>query len=380
MKSVIQIYGVNQSGCGYCCSDKNVKKTSDTSVSYGFVSEYMLSQDYESLMLLGWRRSGTYYYKPQMHITCCPQFSIRLKVSDFEMSRDQKQILKRMYRFLETGDIHVNTSNVTKIAAVSNLNVSTEKACYTDEKFELYKLYQVIVHKDDPNEITTASFQRFLVDSPLIHIKNDSLEKNINTNNNNQSTYEYGTYHQLYRLNELLIAVGVIDLLPSGLSSVYLFYHPHYHHLVLGKYTVLKEIDFCANNGFEYYYMGFYIHSCPKMKYKGSYKPSELLCPSTFVWYPIKEAIELLNENKFTPLNNELACKRKTITNNEELKQFCPNFEYIETNPELDLDQRQLLHVKDLNQKGQQIVRNLLNGFAAQCGYNMIERFRYKFY
>jgi hypothetical protein len=32
-----------------------------------------------------------------------------------------------------------------------------------------------------------------------------------------------------------------------------------------------------------YYYMGFYIHTCPKMKYKADYQPSELLCPQAKV-------------------------------------------------------------------------------------------------
>lgn len=30
----------------------------------------------------------------------------------------------------------------------------------------------------------------------------------------------------------------------------------------------------------KYYYMGYYIHTCPKMRYKADYTPSELLCPS----------------------------------------------------------------------------------------------------
>jgi arginine-tRNA-protein transferase len=33
-----------------------------------------------------------------------------------------------------------------------------------------------------------------------------------------------------------------------------------------------------------YYYLGYYIHSCPKMVYKADYAPSELLCPQRQVW------------------------------------------------------------------------------------------------
>ncbi len=32
-----------------------------------------------------------------------------------------------------------------------------------------------------------------------------------------------------------------------------------------------------------WYYMGFYIHSCHKMRYKADYMPSDLLCPNTRV-------------------------------------------------------------------------------------------------
>ncbi|KAK6053328.1 hypothetical protein COOONC_09169 [Cooperia oncophora] len=34
----------------------------------------------------------------------------------------------------------------------------------------------------------------------------------------------------------------------------------------------------------KYYYMGYYIITCPKMRYKGSFRPSELLCDRTFQW------------------------------------------------------------------------------------------------
>jgi hypothetical protein len=37
--------------------------------------------------------------------------------------------------------------------------------------------------------------------------------------------------------------------------------------------------------------MGFYIHTCPKMKYKAEYQPSELLCPQARVWVLITPAV-----------------------------------------------------------------------------------------
>jgi Arginine-tRNA-protein transferase, C terminus len=39
-----------------------------------------------------------------------------------------------------------------------------------------------------------------------------------------------------------LVAVGVVDLLPEGLSSVYVFYDPDLPSLSLGRYTALAEV------------------------------------------------------------------------------------------------------------------------------------------
>lgn len=81
-----------------------------------------------------------------------------------------------------------------------------------------------------------------------------------------------------------LIAMGVLDILPECVSSVYFIYDPDYAALSLGVYAALRETGFTWSLNRElpdlrYYYMGYYIHSCPKMRYKANYRPSELLCP-----------------------------------------------------------------------------------------------------
>lgn len=112
-----------------------------------------------------------------------------------------------------------------------------------------------------------------------------------------------------------------MDILPSGLSSVYSFYDPsisyrnrnnihnsindnyasiegninednHHLNLQLGKFTALREIEWVQRRAlsqrvalssasplFLHYFLGYYIHSCPKMRYKAEYKPSQLLVP-----------------------------------------------------------------------------------------------------
>jgi len=115
----------------------------------------------------------------------------------------------------------------------------------------------------------------------------------------------YGSFHQQYRIDGKLFMVGVIDILPKCLSSVYLYYDPQFQFLSPGVFSAVKEIEWLKNIGIPaspqlcYYYMGFYIHSCPKMRYKGGYQPSDLLCPETYNWYPLSDLIPKLEKTKY---------------------------------------------------------------------------------
>ncbi|XP_058666468.1 arginyl-tRNA--protein transferase 1 isoform X5 [Ammospiza caudacuta] len=120
----------------------------------------------------------------------------------------------------------------------------------------------------------------------------------------------YGSFHQQYWLDGKIIAVGVIDILPYCVSSVYLYYDPDFSFLSLGVYSALREIAFTRQLCVKapdlcFYYMGFYIHSCPKMRYKGQYRPSDLLCPETYVWTPIEQCLPLLERSKYSRFNQD---------------------------------------------------------------------------
>ena len=288
--SEIQLYGENSSKCGYC-----ERGDLETSVSFGIVCESMSVNEYETMMHYGWRRSGTYFYKPNMRSTCCPTYTIRLNVTKFTPSKSQKKVLKTMNNFL-----HYDESS----SESRHLTVELEASSFTEEKFNLYKKYQTTVHEDPPEKITPKGFTRFLVSSPL-------YDRRTTAEVASSGGVPYGSFHHCYRLNGVLIAVAVLDLIPSGVSSVYFFYDPSYKHLVLGKYSALKEIEYCQthqkiSSQFTYYYMGYYIHSCEKMRYKGEYRPSELLCPVTMTWRPLDQCIPLLDCFAFTPLDPRL--------------------------------------------------------------------------
>ncbi|XP_036836709.1 arginyl-tRNA--protein transferase 1 isoform X4 [Oncorhynchus mykiss] len=142
-------------------------------------------------------------------------------------------------------------------------------------------------------------FRRFLCDSPL----------EMETPPDGPAA-GYGSFHQQYWLDGRIVAVGVVDILPTCVSSVYLYYHPDFASLSLGSYSALREVAFTRQLQKQspklcFYYLGFYIHSCNKMRYKGQYQPSDLLCPETYVFVPIECCIPSLEQTHYARFNQD---------------------------------------------------------------------------
>ncbi|CAN7981746.1 unnamed protein product [Ixodes pacificus] len=190
---------------------------------------------------------------------------------------------QRFRRFLVNSPLQVQT--------VSSCSEAAEFYDTFRQSWEVFAKYQMGIHKDTESECDKSSFRRFLVDSPL--------------QQEPKGAYSLGSFHQQYWLDGDLIAVGVIDILPTCVSSVYLFYDPDYSFLSLGTYASLREIAFTRElqkicPKIKDYCMGFYIHTCPKMRYKGNFSPSYLLCPETYTWHPIEKCRPLLDINKYS--------------------------------------------------------------------------------
>lgn len=267
----------------------------------------------------GWRRSGRYCYAPDLRRSCCPQYTIKLDALKFQPGRSHRKITNRWNRFILSGGQETSSSASFSLvsslhsseegfiptgkAAIHRFEVILEPSSFTEEKYQLYTQYQEEIHHDSNN--TPNSFKRFLVDTPL---SRDPI-----TYVDSPSAHlprEYGSYHQLYRLDGELIAMGVIDVLPSCVSSVYFMYNPAYERFSLGKLSALREIALALEihdagcTSVQYLYMGFYIHSCQKMRYKGEYAPSYLADPEDFTWHPLKECQAILDGHRYGAFTN----------------------------------------------------------------------------
>ncbi|GMY08203.1 arginyl-tRNA--protein transferase 2-like [Fagus crenata] len=192
-------------------------------------------------------------------------------------------------------------SSEQPLAKKGRLEIRLKRSSFDPEEFALYKKYQIKVHDDAPDHVSEISYRRFLVDTPLVFVPP--------TNDGSVPPCGFGSFHQQYVIDGRLVAVGVIDILPRCLSSKYLFWDPDFAFLSLGKYSALQEIGWVTENqnycpSLQYYYLGYYIHSCSKMRYKAAYHPSELLCPLRYQWIPFDIARPLLDKKRYAVLSD----------------------------------------------------------------------------
>jgi arginine-tRNA-protein transferase len=55
---------------------------------------------YELMIEKGWRRCGTYYYKPDIKNSCCKLWTHRLDVNMFKIKKDQKKTVRNVAEWL----------------------------------------------------------------------------------------------------------------------------------------------------------------------------------------------------------------------------------------------------------------------------------------
>ena len=101
--TILQPVGYSSSRCGYCVSTSGHKKTGKPSKSYGIWAHSLSPTISAELLLLGWRRSGKYLYKPDQRSTCCQQFTISLRAEEFRSTKSQRNALKAFANYIVFG-------------------------------------------------------------------------------------------------------------------------------------------------------------------------------------------------------------------------------------------------------------------------------------
>jgi arginyl-tRNA--protein-N-Asp/Glu arginylyltransferase len=184
---------------------------------------------YERLLSRGFRRSGRVVYRPRCQ-GCCACRQIRVVVDGFEPTRSMRRVQR------------LN----------ADVEVQVDHPILTEEKYDVFQRYLSRQH-DDSMDGSRESLREFLYSSPT-------------------STFEF-----TYRIDGRLMAASIVDRVPMGLSSVYVYFEPDFRERSPGVFSALYEIEYCRGHGLPFYYLGYHVADSPKMSYKARYRPNEVL-------------------------------------------------------------------------------------------------------
>ena len=220
----LQFYQTQEHPCSYLYGEAartvflNPQQKIDTSV-YSQLSEF------------GFRRSGDHIYKPMCH-HCQACIPLRIPVESFAPSRKHKRTLKKN----------------------SDLTIKQVKTIDTAEHYSLYRLYIEERHADgDMYPPTQEQYTSFL-------------------------TGEWASvnYYE-FRKDDRLLAVSVADVMDNGVSAIYTYFDPFATKRSLGRLAILSLINIAKKKHLPAVYLGYWIKSSPKMRYKSEYRPLEIL-------------------------------------------------------------------------------------------------------
>jgi leucyl-tRNA---protein transferase len=197
-------------------------------------------EGYQRLLDAGFRRSGNTIYQP-MCPNCRDCVPLRVPLDSFQPSKSQRRVLRRN----------------------ADLLIQVATPLPTPEKWELYLRYQRQWHHNPAAPDDPSDFLDFLYRSPV-----DSLEFEYRDRGSN------------------LLGVGICDLTPQSLSSVYFFFDPRHARRSLGTFSALYEIQWARQNRLHFWYAGYWIQNCPAMSYKSRFQPAQILSTDT-TWRPL---------------------------------------------------------------------------------------------
>ena len=198
---------------------------------------------YSELVQRGFRRSGTFTYRPRCD-ACHACVPVRIPVAAFAPSRTQRRAQR----------------------GHGNLVATLQTPEDNEEYFELYQRYQAARHLEGKAEPDSREqYRNFLLQS---HVDSVLAE---------------------FREDGVLRMVSIIDVLGDGLSSVYTFYEPDVAQTSYGTYNVMWQVDLCRKLNLPYLYLGYWIKQSRKMVYKANFRPLQGLMQGVWQTLPATE-------------------------------------------------------------------------------------------
>lgn len=203
------------------------------SLEYRYLLD-IAAPEFEAMLSRGWRRQGACFFRPR-----CPQCvkcrSLRVDVEAFTPTKSQRRCLKKN----------------------ADVRLVVRKPSLTREHLAIFNAYHADMHdrRGWTREHTTAEeYSRTFLAGHFDFAK------------------EF-----LYLRGRDLVGVGLVDVTPAAMSSIYFYHHPDWRPLGPGTYSAIKELEFAKQTNRRWLYLGYWIAENPSMAYKNRFTPHEIL-------------------------------------------------------------------------------------------------------
>lgn len=188
----------------------------------------------------GWRHVSWYFYRNSCS-NCQRCLPVRVPVDKFKPSKSQRRVLKK--------------------------NIEAEFKMFEPVEFALKHIKQSL-----------SLYNKFL------DIRYNKLPRDLGEYYNEYFVSPTRTLVSALFINGELAGNGFLDIGRTSLSTIYFSFDPQFSSFSPGTFSIIKEIEWARKNGLRYYYLGYYIREISAMRYKGLFRPFELLNFNTGRW------------------------------------------------------------------------------------------------
>jgi arginyl-tRNA--protein-N-Asp/Glu arginylyltransferase len=197
----------------------------------------------DEFLARGWRHVSSYFYRNSCG-NCRRCLPIRVPVGMFEPSKSQRRVLRK------------NAETEFKMFEPAEF-----AAKYIKKSLLLYNRFLRVRYHRPPCDLDGYLSEFFVSPTRLL-------------------------VSALF-IDGRLAGNGFLDLGEESLSTIYFSFEPRFSSFSPGNYSIMKEIEWASERALKYYYLGYCINEISAMRYKGLFRPAELLDFDTGEWKDI---------------------------------------------------------------------------------------------
>jgi arginyl-tRNA--protein-N-Asp/Glu arginylyltransferase len=194
------------------------------------------SAEMDALLERGWRRFGPVYFRPAC-ASCSECLSLRVVVDRFAPSKSQRRAARAC-------------ASLRRVVGEPRIDAA---------RLDLYARWHATREERRGWEPNPQTRERYGLEFAFPH----------------PCAREAAFYDDA--AGGKLVGVGLFDETPRALSAAFFFHEPAYARLSLGTANVVALVADARASGRPHVYLGFRVAGCASLRYKGAFRPHELL-------------------------------------------------------------------------------------------------------